>query len=177
MRQQRGHTGMRHGRAHRAPSLLSDDSCGGMLPVKLLLWKSLHTQQQQLSAAATLRQQGRTGTRHGRAYREASWISDDICEGMLPVSRLSVKTLHTRPAAAVDIRQVSGGVLPQRCLYGPHGCTRSPSRKPQRALRRAPPFHAGTAPPQGRMAARAHRRVSLSSDDICGGMLPVKRLS
>ena len=74
-----------------------------------------------------LRQQGRTGTRHGRAYREASWISDDIFEGMRPVSRLRVKTLHTRPAAAVNLRQVSGAALPQRCLYDPHSCTRSPS--------------------------------------------------
>jgi hypothetical protein len=95
---QQGRTGARHGRAYREVSLLSDDSCGGMLPVRGLSLKELHTQQQQLSAHAMqlphCGSRAATAPPHGWTYRKVSWFSDDSCDGMLPVRRLFQKSLH-----------------------------------------------------------------------------------
>jgi hypothetical protein len=63
-------------------------------------------------------------------------------------------------------------------LTGLHCPARGTLARPQRVLRGAPPRIQGKC---YRIAAtrpqrRAHRSLSLFSDDICGGMLPVRRL-
>ncbi len=122
--------GARHRQTRRQVSWFNDDSCDGMLPVKLLFLKVLQTgaghrrmpevSERSTTALAVLHctapgaharpqrvlhgapprlprvcYQTAAPRLHGRTYRSLSLISDDICDGMMPVRRLLRKLLHT----------------------------------------------------------------------------------